>query len=397
MSALTDDLARQYERWVYPKPSFDLENLAASQRAATNPRINHLSFWPDRDYPQGLRILVAGCGANQAAALAFQNPNAQVLGIDVSASSLAHEELLKTKHRLANLELAQLPIEAAASLGRDFDLIAATGVLHHLADPQQGGRVLGSMLKPDGVMVVMLYGRHGRVGVDMLRDVFTSLRLRQDETALGIVKDTLAQLPENHPYWLPNFNDTQYDSGIVDLLLNARERNYTVPECVAFAAETGLAFQGWTDNSAYYPDFLFKIGSPIYEAINSLPDDQIWAAMELLRPADLYKHSFIACRPTRPPRHYVMDFVGDAFLDYVPSWAHGWSLAEADGRKTVIRDSAAIPLNGVQVPFAEGVDGLRPMSAILAHIGDPDGHRFGRQFSRVLWRSGMMRFRIPPA
>ncbi|MBM3538611.1 MAG: hypothetical protein FJX55_12350 [Alphaproteobacteria bacterium] len=64
MSALTDDVARQYEQWVYPRPSFDLRELGARQRSSANPALQHLAFWPDRDYPQGLQILVAGCGAN---------------------------------------------------------------------------------------------------------------------------------------------------------------------------------------------------------------------------------------------------------------------------------------------------------------------------------------------
>lgn len=106
MPALTDDIARQYERWVYPRPVLDLHEHEARLRCSANPSAQHLAFWPDRDYPQGLQILSAGCGANQAAAIAFQNPTAQVLGIDVSASSLAHEELLKSKYQLTNLELA---------------------------------------------------------------------------------------------------------------------------------------------------------------------------------------------------------------------------------------------------------------------------------------------------
>ena len=398
MPALTDDIARQYERWVYPRPVLDLHEHEARLRCSANPSAQHLAFWPDRDYPQGLQILSAGCGANQAAAIAFQNPTAQVLGIDVSASSLAHEELLKSKYQLTNLELAQLPIESVPTLKRDFDLIAVTGVLHHMADPLQGARILGNCLKPEGVMAVMLYGRHGRVGVEMLRGLFGSLGLRQDETSLEIVKDALARLPPDHPVRpLLISDDARFDAGLVDLFLNARERSYTVGECLNFVSEAGLAFQGWGDNGPYYPELQLRIGSPIYEAVCRLPDPQIWAAMELLRPADLCTHHFIACRVTRPRLQYEIDFMGPAFRDYVPSWANGWRLVENGGRTTIQRGSAAIPLSAPQMLFAHSVDGARTVGAILAQAGDPDGRQLGREFWRVLWRAGMMLFRIPAA
>ena len=41
-------------------------------------------FWPERDQVNGLDILVAGCGTNQAAVLAYPNPGARILAIDVS-------------------------------------------------------------------------------------------------------------------------------------------------------------------------------------------------------------------------------------------------------------------------------------------------------------------------
>lgn len=232
----------------------------------------------------------------------------------------------------------------------------------------------------------------------MLRGVFGSLGLRQDVPSLEIVKDTLAQLPQDHPARpLLDSDDARFDAGLVDLFLNARERSYTVSECLNFVSEAGLAFQGWADNGPYYPELQFRIGSPIYDAICRLPDPQIWGAMEQLRPTDLYTHQFVACRTTRPRRQYEMDFTGAAFPDYVPSWGNGWALAEDGGHTVIRRGRTAIPLGGVQPPFARAIDGVRTMGAVLGQIGDPDGRQFGRQLCRILWRAGMMLFRIPSA
>ena len=45
---------------------------------------------------------------------------------------------------------------------RQFDFIDASGVLHHLADPWEGWRILLSLLRPGGAMQVGLYSELGR-------------------------------------------------------------------------------------------------------------------------------------------------------------------------------------------------------------------------------------------
>ena len=45
---------------------------------------------------------------------------------------------------------------------RRFDLIEAVGVLHHLADPYAGWRVLLSLLRPGGFMLLGLYSAPAR-------------------------------------------------------------------------------------------------------------------------------------------------------------------------------------------------------------------------------------------
>ena len=51
------------------------------------------------------------------------------------------------------------------ALGRTFDLIESNGVLHHMADPWAGWRVLLSLLRPGGFMRIGLYSEIARWGV----------------------------------------------------------------------------------------------------------------------------------------------------------------------------------------------------------------------------------------
>ena len=94
-----------------------------------DPSHAHRVFWPDREHKSDLDILIAGCGTN---------PDAKVVAVDVSQPSLDHQQFLKDKYGLWNLELRLLPIEELPTLGRDFDLVVSTGVLHHMVEPLRG-------------------------------------------------------------------------------------------------------------------------------------------------------------------------------------------------------------------------------------------------------------------
>ena len=95
-----------------------------------------------------------------------------------------------TFHRLSLLELPE------SGLG-PFDYVDCCGVLHHLQDPAAGIAALTAMLKPDGGLGLMLYGRLGRTGVypmqELLRAVGGDMPLAERVT---LARRLLAQLPE---------------------------------------------------------------------------------------------------------------------------------------------------------------------------------------------------------
>ena len=194
-----DVVVRQYERWRYPRPIQDLEVWVAGSWEWFDPSHAHRVLWPDREYKRDLDILIAGCGTNQAAVFAFTNPAAKVVAVDISQPSLDHQQYLKDKHGLWNLELHLLPIEELSTLGLDFDLVVSTGVLHHLADPLGGMKALAGCVRPDGAIGVMVYARYGRIGVELLESVFRDMELGQDDVSVQIVKDTISLLPPDHP------------------------------------------------------------------------------------------------------------------------------------------------------------------------------------------------------
>jgi SAM-dependent methyltransferase len=171
-----DKVRSQYERWIYPAPVDDLVAWTAGGGITIGDAKDFADlYWPDTGYREAMNILIAGCGANQAARYAFVHPGASVTGIDLSDAALAHGDKLKKKHGLGNLTLRRMRGRAAGTLDAEFDFIACSGVLHHLPDPLAGLKALGGVLASDGVIYVMLYGRYGRAPVYMMQELFRIL------------------------------------------------------------------------------------------------------------------------------------------------------------------------------------------------------------------------------
>ena len=73
------------------------------------------------------------------------------MGIDLSETSLAAARTYAERLGVGdNLTLRRLAIEDASALNGQFDYVIASGVLHHLADPDAGLRALASVLAPTG-------------------------------------------------------------------------------------------------------------------------------------------------------------------------------------------------------------------------------------------------------
>ncbi|OJZ72613.1 SAM-dependent methyltransferase [Mycobacterium paraffinicum] len=389
----TDAVSQQYDRWEYPPPVQDLEAWAANGHWDWfDPSWSHRIFWPDQEYRPDLDILIAGCGTSQAAACAFMNQGARVVAIDVSRSALNHEQYLKTKHGLDNLELHLLPIEEVSALGRDFDLIVCSGVLHHMADPLTGLRALGRCLRTDGVLAVMLYAKYGRIGVEILESVFHDMGLSRDEASVRLVKDAIAVLPPDHPAssYVRVARDLLSDGGLVDTFLHARQRSYTVAECLDLVGAAGLVFQGWFHKTPYYPHDLFPPGSTLPSVLSKLPDAKLWSVMERFQTTNA-THYFLACRPERPMEQYAVDFSDPGALDYVPLMRTACRLS---GDEIFLR-GVQLKLNPAQLPFVQRVDSRRTIREICGSVaqlegfsgrGDAQIQEFGHKLFEALWR-----------
>ena len=395
---LADVVSNQYERWVYPQPILDLQAWLASNWQWFDPSHAHTLFWPDREYWPGMDILVAGCGTNQAAVIAYTNPEAHIIAVDVSQSSLNHHRYLKEKYKLDNLEMHQLPIEKLPSLKRDFDLVISTGVLHHLADPQKGLDALASCLRKDGVIALMLYAHYGRMGLEIVQSLFRDMGFDQTEMSILMVRDALASLPQDHPVWsyIKMAPDLQYDAGLVDTFLHGREKNYTINECIQFAEASHLVFQDIFIKAPYYSHVNGK--SAFLTSVAALPERQQWAAMERVSFRNAC-HFFTVCHSGRDTDCYKIDFTSSKILDFKPCLRFRCGLEGS----TLFRPDWRMQLSPQQLAFVRHIDGKATIRQItecaqqnkvdLFNNGE-DMLAYGVQLFHSLWKLDFIAIKI---
>ena len=370
---LSDPISRQYADWMYPRPIMDLAAWVVNNWEWYDPSHAHKLFWPSASPDPKLDILIAGCGTNQAAIFAYRNPEARIVAVDVSQPSLDHHIFLKKNYGLANLDLHLLPIEDVASLGLTFDLIVSTGVLHHLADPARGLAAIASCLRKDGVVALMLYAKYGRMGVEMMQGLFRSMGLPQDRSSIPLIKQALAALPNDHPVraYEAIAPDLQYDAGLIDTFLNARDRSYTITQCIDLVRNSGLVFQ----------DLFFKVPyslPPVREnafmtSVATMSHEKQWAIMERINFRNAC-HFFTACRPERDRNSYNIDLSTDKALHYVPFFRHRCGLA---GRE-LYRPGQCIPLDPSSARIAKLIDGKRTVREIAIKMSGTGAGRMGR-------------------
>ncbi|CAI3944958.1 bifunctional 2-polyprenyl-6-hydroxyphenol methylase/3-demethylubiquinol 3-O-methyltransferase UbiG [Commensalibacter papalotli (ex Botero et al. 2024)] len=261
-------LAQQYEAYPYPErnPLDEKKRLFIGSPS----HLNEIDYWVFGGYRKAtdpLKILVAGCGTGDAAIMMAQQISRQNCAGEVVCLDRAEAVLNIVKERakvreLTNLRFVQGSIFDLPSLDLGkFDYIDCCGVLHHLPDPDKALRILKGTLNIGGGIGLMVYAPHGRTGVYMLQDALSYLAPIQEKPAqrLEMAKRIMRHLPQTA--WLranQNFGDhlTGGDAGLYDLLLNPRDRAYTVDALWDLIQQTGFEINAFIEPARYDPKYL---------------------------------------------------------------------------------------------------------------------------------------------
>ncbi|CAM3425403.1 class I SAM-dependent methyltransferase [Polaromonas hydrogenivorans] len=234
----------QYEALPYPPRNPQDEHKRLVQTWLEDlPMINHYCFAGKQSFQNGFRALVAGGGTGDATiflAEQLRHTNAEIVHLDMSHASIVLAQERAKIRGLTNITWVHYSLLSLPALGLGkFDYINCSGVLHHLADPDLGLRVLLSALKPEGAIGLMLYATTGRTGVYQMQALMRmangagTAREADDKRKLANTRDLLGSLPASN--WFMGSESLYHDhkmgdAGIYDLLLHSQDRSYSVGE-----------------------------------------------------------------------------------------------------------------------------------------------------------------------
>ena len=377
MTDLADQrLAAQYEAYPYPKrdPRDEAKRLIVGSPSHIR-EIDHWVFGAARPASRPLNALFAGGGTGDGTIMLAQqmttlNRPGQVTWLDRSAAARAIAENRADARGLTNItwrqqSLLELP---GSGLG-PFDYIDCCGVLHHLPDPAQGLQALLSVLAPGGGIGLMVYAPHGRTGVYMMQDALRRLAPPEDppQQRLDIGRRVMKHLPETQ--WLRqnrHFDDhiNGGDAGLYDLLLNPRDRAFTVPDLTALLRDAGLRVACWVEPIRYDPASMLP-DPKLRARLDALGQTERAAVAEALA-GNMAVHILYCVRVSDPP-HQLAPTAASAIP--VCREIAGETLAKGirpDGTLSVTFDGLRIPvaLPPLAAAILPLIDGYRSVGEI---------------------------------
>jgi SAM-dependent methyltransferase len=221
--------ANPYPRWRAPP---------APERASVRALLRGMGGQPD----DPAEVLIAGCGTGyEPIDLARTDPALSITALDLSRASLAYGQRMAKALDIDNVRFVQGDILDVGRLGKTFDLVSSTGVLHHMARPEDGLAALAGVLKPGGVLRIALYSERARAWVRAAHRVIAEHGWQPTVEGIRAFREHVLALPAEAPLARLRESDDFYTlSGCRDLCFHAHEHWYRLPQVAAMLRNTGL-------------------------------------------------------------------------------------------------------------------------------------------------------------
>ncbi len=250
LSSVKDDVSRKvkqqyetnpYPRWVklaLPSKGKSIAEVCNEAQLVLHSENIKSVFSPS--------ILIAGCGTGQhSIGTASRFANCQVTAIDLSRASLAYAQRKTTELSITNIEYMQADILNLGELGREFDIIESTGVLHHMDDPMAGWQVLVDLLQTGGLMKIGLYSDSARRSVVKTREDVALREIGTSEAEIRQFRQSLIESHDEHHLQLAGFGDFFSLSEVRDLIFHVQEQRFTLPQVQKCLKKLDLKFCGF--------------------------------------------------------------------------------------------------------------------------------------------------------
>jgi hypothetical protein len=202
------------------------------------------------------KILVAGCGTFEPVAVAMANPNSEIWAVDLSETSLQKLRWqLRARGLLGRVKLWKGDFQKLPE--NNFDYVIATGVLHHLEDPEKGLQALIERTAVNPVFRFMIYSKWGRSLLYGAKEMAEVLKIKDPSQ----FRKFIDRLPADHPYriYFYLYSDAKNDTGLADGYLHPCDSPFSALDLESMLIRNGLFTGSFLHRHEGQPKFAEEI------------------------------------------------------------------------------------------------------------------------------------------
>ncbi|MDK3160155.1 class I SAM-dependent methyltransferase [Kamptonema cortianum] len=364
--AISQAVAKLYDTYPFPP-----EPLLDEPPPGYNWRWNWLAAYNfctgQKPQRQNVRILDAGCGTGVGTEyLVHLNPQASVVGIDLSAGALEVAKERCQRSGANRVEFHHLSLYDVGQVPGEFDLINCVGVLHHLPDPIRGIQSLAPKLAPGGLMHIFVYAELGRWEIQLMQKAIALLQQPGDyRDGVRVGREIFSSLPENNRLVKREQDrwsmENQRDACFADMYVHPQEIDYNIDTLFELIDASGLEFVGFSNPRNWQIERLLGKNPDLVERAKYLSDRQLYRLIELLDPENVTHYEFFLTRPPLPKADWCSE---EALLSAIPEinpCIDGWP-----SRCLFNYDYQLINLSESEFNFLQACDGQKNIQEILA-------------------------------
>ncbi len=196
--------------------------------------------------PKGKIILDVGCGTGWLTlGLAIANPEARIIGIDISSESVKWAKNRLEYHGFLDAEFYAMPYQDISTLNLSFDFILCSDTLYLLSDPVDALKVMRSVLSADGIIQGNIHSSYQRYYFYQGQQLCKYLGLMDEapsEMEFSLIREMMNSLDNQVLLKQRTWNENPNDSFLAANHLLHEDKGYTIPDLFQMLSDADLEF-----------------------------------------------------------------------------------------------------------------------------------------------------------
>ena len=330
-------------------------------------------IFPENAKRKPNKVLIVGCGHNEAIYHALRNPKISYFALDISNNAVVHNKKVIKESNIKNLEVVHQDL--IDSKHENYDLIYAKNVVSFVNSPLEALKRLSDGLSDDGALILSVPNAYHFSAVNFIRPLLRDLEFdpHNQESAKDAF-ELIKGLGNTHPSAMMTFGKEEFIPLVdfISLFLAPKLNIFTIQDLFDLYAKSGLYFQNWYDNVLYYPSSSIRHNETkhpgIYKKINSLDRVSMWDSIGRIFGPKRSHHYHNACLRKKSDYEFFPYNLFNNTKTYV-SLSPNQTIRTLEGADSVfaVRANVRLKLSPEHKEIIDILDKPQLLSSLLEH------------------------------